>query len=1476
MIAIPLLPSESIFGVTRGIVSWLRRSMSRPLCVMTFLVAAGIQQAMAQAPVAQFTANHTSGCAPLVVTFQDQSTGNPTSWNWGISNGQLSTNQHPTITFSQPGTYSVSLVVENADGTHGITKRDYITVYPSPTPAMSSNVTIGCVPVEVQFTDMSTANAGTLTTWEWSFGDGTTSTQQNPRKTYNQTGFYTIGLRVVSSTGCEASRTWVRHIRIVPGVTAEFNNSEPVTCRGPFNINFINQTSGPGNMTWQWDFGNSATSTQQHPTTSYTDPGTYNVQLIGRSEYGCADTVVKPVTVTAYGTAIDVPDELCLNTPVNFQNGSSPGPVSALWDFGNGSESTNINDTTRYTAYGDYTVKLVNTYPNCKDSVTKTVTVLPLPTVNFTASETVSCRAPFTVNFQDLSPEAVSWLWDFGDGTTSTEQHPVHTYQAEGQYTVTLTITTAAGCTNSISTNNYIRIIKPTVRIGNVPTGGCIPFTFQPVPSVSAVDGVASWFWDYGDGFTSTADTPATHTYTEVGTFTMKLRITTNGGCTDSIVFPGAIRTGTKPVADFEMTTPDTCAAADIQFTSLSTHPDGVDNVLWVFGDGVTSEEDNPIHSFTDTGFFNVTLTAYHNACPSDPVTKPVHIKPPIADFDIEVSCTDKRTVTFVDRSKTDFDYGDITYTWQFGDPANSTSDVQGDVSFTYPALGEYDVTLTVTNGGCTHYNTQQVRLVSDIADFTISKTKVCRNEAFVLTAVNSNPSNILNYAWSLGGGPFVVSNRSIQASFPANDVYDIALRITDINGCEDTKELPNAVRVTGPTARFIANDPGACSNTPITFTDQSTSEDPITQWLWNFDDGQPAQSLTAPFVHTFADTGTYTIRLTVVDNNNCRHTYVLPDSIRITRPQAGFRSAYTTICPDVPLAFTDTSKGLVETWFWDFGDGNTSTDRHPEHSYTGDDAEYTVKLVITDSVGCKDSVIRNSYIATRRPKAAFTVTDTSTICPPIETKFTFQGQDYESFHWDFGDGNTSTLRNPSNFYNAFGSYTARLILRGYGGCYDTATANVNVYNPRANTTLTYNPLRACNELLVDFSLTWPPGTSHTLYFGDGALDTTQHTVLQHFYAQPRNYIPSILLRDSQDCQVNISGSQTIEVIGAIPLFGKDKRAFCDSGTVSFQNYTLAPNDPVRSRLWEFGDGNTSTDENPVHFYAQPGTYIVAHNITTEEGCTNVRHDTVRVYGTPHVQINGEDIVCIDEMLRLTGELITPDTAITWAWNLANGDTGNEQAVTTSYGAAGEYIVTLVTSNLLNCRDTTTKNILVPPTPEITVTENPVIPVGTGITLPVSYSENIAQYIWTPPTRLSCTDCPTPFANPVSTTTYKVTVEDIYGCQASKDITVTVVCNQENYFVPNTFSPNGDGKNDIFAPRGKGIFRVNSMKIFNRWGELIFEKRNFMANDRSPSGGWDGTYKGKPAQQDVYVYIIEFVCDNGQIVPFKGNVMLIR
>jgi gliding motility-associated-like protein len=156
----------------------------------------------------------------------------------------------------------------------------------------------------------------------------------------------------------------------------------------------------------------------------------------------------------------------------------------------------------------------------------------------------------------------------------------------------------------------------------------------------------------------------------------------------------------------------------------------------------------------------------------------------------------------------------------------------------------------------------------------------------------------------------------------------------------------------------------------------------------------------------------------------------------------------------------------------------------------------------------------------------------------------------------------------------------------------------------------------------------------------------------------------------------------------------------------------------------------------------------------------------------------------------------------------------------------------------------------------------------------MNYSGSIVSYGWTPPQNLECIDCPQPIANPMRTTDYTVQVQDSHGCKNSGVVTVKVVCGDQNFFIPNTFSPNGDGVNDVFYLRGSGLFRINSLMIFNRWGEVVFEKKNLSIND--PSGGWDGTYKGKKANPDVYIYQVEIVCNNGETIKYAGNVALLQ
>ncbi|HLG38818.1 MAG TPA: PKD domain-containing protein, partial [Chitinophagaceae bacterium] len=982
--------------------------LSKTAVAVFMIILAETSFGFGQTLVPNFTANVTSGCAPLGVTFTDQSAGNPIRWNWEFSNGTLSNVQNPVVTFNTPGTYSVKLVVQNANGIAQIEKIDYITVFPSPSANFSASITLGCVPTSVNFTDLSTTPVGSITSWDWDFGDGATSTQQNPNHTYNNIGFYTVTLTVTSSTGCKSTASKGSYIRIVGGVSADFSFSQSSQCTPPITVNFQNQSSGPGNISYTWDFGNSQTSSLQNPVTTYNSAGTFTVQLNAQSDLGCSGSIQKTITISNTNTDFIAPANICLNQPVTFQNNSSSPPLSSSWNFGDGTLSGQINPVKTFLTAGIFNVTLVNQYVNCTDSITKTVVVNDKPIVSFTADDSTSCQAPFTVQFTDLTPGATSWQWDFGDGNTSSQQNPSHQYNSFGSYNVSLTVTTASGCINTLVKTAYINIQPVSISL-NTPQGGCIPFIYTPQANIQTLDSIVSYSWDLGEpGAVFNVSNPPPYTYTSAGAFTISLSVTTAAGCTQNVSVPDGVLTGIRPIVNFSASPLNVCASDTISFTDLSTTtPGAAIGWLWDFGDGGTSGVQNPEHVFTDTGAITVTLIVSNNRC-EDSLRQVMQVKPPVALFNYTIDCN-TRQVIFRDSSLVDPGLTPLTYLWQMGDPANTQFIVQNPPPFLYPAPGTYNVTLTVTNGPCSYTTTNPVTIANEPADFSISRNPVCKNEQFTLTAINSNAANISSYSWTIGTTTLPGPGRSLTYSIPTAGTYDVTLAITDLNGCTTTKTIANYIVVNGPTANFISSTPGACQNKTITFTDLSTPAGGIVSWNFNFGDGIQQGFTSPPFTHVYPQLGGYPVSLTVTDNAGCADTYSLPINLLVTNPAAGFK-ADTFYCPGAPLPFTDSSAGAGLSYLWTFGDGNTSTLANPQHAYPPGDADYTVKLKIRDISGCEDSVSKINYIEIRSPKAAFDIRDTTTICPPLRTSFTFLGSDYQSFYWDFGDGGLSTL----------------------------------------------------------------------------------------------------------------------------------------------------------------------------------------------------------------------------------------------------------------------------------------------------------------------------------------------------------------------------------------------------------------------------------------------------------------------------------
>jgi gliding motility-associated-like protein len=1452
------------------------------------------QKAAAQVPVPDFSANVTSGCGPLAVHFQDLSTGTPIYWEWDFGNGQISSLQNPGVTYNSPGTYTVTLIVRNASGTNSIRKTNYISVYPYPTVSFTSNLSQGlaCSPANVQFTDQSTPGQGSISSWLWNFGDGTTSTQQNPVHSYTQAGYYNVGLTVSNSQGCSNGSIATRFIRIIPGIQVNFTSSQTsASCNAPYTLSFLNQTSGPGNLSYAWNLGNGSspsTSTQTNPSVTYSSNTSVTVTLKAVSDLGCSADTQELVSMPTGNAVITAPASACTNVPVNFINGSSPSPLSNTWDFGDGTNSPAANPSKTYTTPGTYTVKLVNSYAACSDSITTPIQIVNVAVPVFSADKTTACQSPFTVNFTDHTAGASSWSWDFGDGSpVSTTQNPQHTYNSIGNFDIKLTVTTGTGCTGTTTMPAYIKIITPTVTI-NQPVQSCTGSPVTVSATVNSVDAAASYSWSAPGAAPSSSGSPTpSFTWSAAGNYTITLSITTTGGCTTAAVSsPVTIGNPSATPGTFTVSPATTiCGRTPFTFTS-TTNPATVWN--WNFGDGTSGTGPSISHSYSKTGPFNVRLTTTNNGCAQAGNATVVHVNPPIANFGYKITaCSNPNLVNFIDSSYLD-PANSATYTWDFGDgtapapvtwPAGTTP---APPQHTYTVLKPYTVSLTITNGGCTDFISKTVDL-TPLTVTIISPPAVCKNTPFLLNSTVNNPARVKSYAWVVNTVPPVLTTvPSFRLAIPIDGITTINLTVTDSNNCP-FQATPASVNTIGPTAKFNTG-PGGCINSPITFTDQSSPAPggpAINSWTWNFGDG-PAQNLPGPgpaFTHPYTNAGLYTISLTVADGTvangvTCTDTYQYPSTILITAPQAGFFAKDTVYCPNAPLPFTDTSSGTIIKYAWDFGDGGTASTVNPSHPFAPNASRYTIKLSITDQFGCTDSMIRTNYIYIHTPVAAFTMTDSIGICFPLQTNFIPNGQYYDSLYWNFGDGTTSTLPNTSHFYNGYGTFPVSLVLKGGGGCIDSATGHVQVLNPQTATTFNYSPVRNCDSVRAFFTILPPADTRFTLLFADGQADSSQITSLNHLYNAPGSYGPQLLLKDSSGCIVPLQGYSAITVLGAVPFFSMDKKAFCDSSIVNFTDFTISNDRPIQE-TWIFGDGQTSTQTNPSHLYNTSGIHLATLNVITSNNCKENYTDTVHVWQTPHPVITVPTPYCITSPIPMLGSLVTPDVdPVNWSWNFGDGQTSSQQNPAVSYAKPGQYMINLRTSVAFGCSDSTNYNLAVNPLPSVKGPKVINTPVGIPVAIPFTYSNNVVSYTWTPDSNLSCTTCPNPLANPIFATLYVVTVTDTSNCSFSDSILVNTICNEKNFFVPNTFSPNGDGVNDVFYPRGTNLYNIQSMRIFNRWGQMVFERRDFPAN--SQSMGWDGTFNGRQAPSDTYVYVMEVVCNNAQVVAIRGDVTLLR
>lgn len=1520
--------------------------------VLTLVFTFCAKGVFAQVPVANFTAKYTSGCVPLCDSFFNTSTGSPTSYLWNFGNGVTSTLQNPSVCYAIAGTYIVTLTASNANGSS--TKTMTVTVHPGPTVSFTTSPTAGCPPVLINFTNATTSSVPGPITYSWQYGDGSPlGSGTNSSHVYTSPGQRNVTLTATDAQGCVKSLVVPVMIHTPPIINFTAQNNQ---CDAPATVNFTANITGTAPYSYQWDFGNGATANTASPTVIYANPGVYTVSLVVTDANGCKDTLVKNNYMNIGNLVPNFTSTAaCQGTPTQFTNTSNLVD-SVKWKFGDGGTDTANNPAHIYSASGVFNVTMYAYYKTCIDSVIKQVTVHPKPNAAYTFTPPHPCPPPSTVTFINQSTGAVSYVWDFGDGATSTQANPVHTYTYDTAFFPKLIAISNQGCPDTSyledTVVNYIGILGLQSAQQYQCLGDTTGFTFN-IRTVDYFDPMGSFMpypfpitgyvWHFGDGASSTVASPS-HVYTARGIYKASLTVTTSNGCTftDTI----NILVGQKPTASFTFSPDTVCNRGTITVNNTTIN---ATYYMWDMGN-TNAWSDTVLGTFTfkytQSGIDTIILYAFDYGCADTfYATKPIVVHPPTSLWDVRYFCDSPLKVQLFDTLSLD----PTSHWWSFGDGDSTTLT---NPVHTYPALGNYSVTLYTHNSiyGCYDTLTKGISLLSPTLTFSTPDTAICEGDSLVFTpSYTVTPGQEFNWYvdaiayYPLMHIPVRNPNRTSGAwgyRFKQRGVYTIILLAEDIHGCVDT--FRKTILVGMPEAGFFATPELACNPATITFTDTSTDIPPAFQTTrqWDFGNGNTTTVNGATASNTYTAAGLYTVRMIVTDNIGCIDTIVKTNYIDIRDPLPGFHASDSNVCMKELIAFTNTTTGSAKyTSFWDFGDGTTDTARNPVKSYqqTG---SFTVKLVITDSIGCKDSITKVGYININHPNAQFLASDTLSICPPLNVIFTNTSQGALTYAWDLGNGTNTTLQNPTGSYTTPGIYQVRLIALNAENCRDTAYGKITVLGYSG--LLTYSPLKGCAPLQVNFKSQLYNIPNVIWDFSDGVtqpangIDTTIH-----IYTTPGSYVPKLILSDNSGCQNSSLGLDTIKVDGIRAGFITSSP--CVNTPVSFVDTTFSYFSPVTAWWWSLNNGQVNSTLSQPSFVFPAGTYPVMLVVTNANGCKDSLSGNFTIHDLPKIVAVSDTVICNGDAATLsaTGGLsyvwtpaatlscsncqspiATPTVPTSYlvtgtdANGCSNRDTVSVslQSATTSTVAPGGAICTdsifqlqvsgahryqwspaptLSDSTIANpiarplatteymviawegscAPDTNKVRVIVYPAPDVDAGTDETIVAGSSVML-TARGTNIDRYAWSPAQTLSCDICSNPTASPMVTTQYRVVVQSPFGCRASDSVVVKVLCHASQVYIPNTFSPNGDGQNDVFFPRGAGLQVINSFRVYNRWGELVFERRGIQLNDRA--NGWDGYFRGNEASPDVFVYVVDALCDNGEPISWKGDVTLLR
>ncbi len=1377
---------------------------------------------------ADFKLSDTTGiCAPHTFTFYNHHAPSLTA-TWDFGDGTFGSGDTVTHTYNLPGNYIVTLHTVLPSGCVGEGMKLVSVIQPAGSFSFDQN--FYCNNQTARF-DAVVSSADSIF---WNFGDGTSlhTVQTTVYHTYQAAGIYIPTLVIQSLNGCQTLLTSADTVRVEmlhPG----FKNTDQKIC-GSTTFNFTDTShSYFGISTRQWDFGDGTSGSGINVSHAYTTSGTYNVRLIITGINGCIDTIIKPVMVTVYAipvASIAGDTVRCQSSLVTFNsNVVSADPVNFFrWTTSNAVTGNTSKLVVLFNNPGTFSIQLITgTIHGCYDTTTHQIIIHPTPDLVQPPNQEL-CNGATTaaVTFSgSVSGTVYNW----------TNTGPVIGLPASGSGNIAPFIARS----NGASVTGAGITVRPVAN-------GC--------PGPSKVFGILV-------NPSPTVLQPAN-------------QVLCNGSNTNPVSFTGAV--------------------AGTVYNWTNSNP----------AIGLPATGTGNIGSFAAVNTTNIpiittiTVTPVANTCPGAAKTFTIKINPtpdivPPANQEL---CNGAVTAAVNIAGSV----SGTVFNWTNNNPsiglaANGTGNIAAFTAHSNTTVSAVaTVTINASANGCAatpetfEYTVHPVATVNQPANQQLCSGASTNNIAFTGLVAGTQyrwTNNNTSIGLAASGTGDISSFTAINTTgVPVTAI--ITVRPVTINCPGAAKSfsitvnpVPNVMRpadqqlCNGATAAAI-NFTGAVNNTVYNWTNTNPSVGLAASGAGNI----PA--FTAVTSVSTASTATVTVSPTAYGCPGTPEVF----TIKVSPVSSVNQPANQVLCSGAStnnIAFTGLVAGTQYRWT------NNNTSIGLAASGTGDISSFTA---INTSALPVTANITVRPVTADCPGAAKTFTITVNPVPNVMRPADQQlcnGATAAAINFTGAVNNTVynwTNTNPSVGLAASGT-----------GNIPSFTAVTSV-STASTATVTVSPTAyGCPGVPQTFTIKVSPVATVNQPANQAMCDGAVVNAVSFTGLVPgTNYswtnsntaigLPASGTGDINGfIAVNKTSSVVTATITVIP-----QTVDCP-GTAKTFTITIHPNPNVVATnsaivclgkpvqlaasgasqyTWSPADHLTCIScSNPVAQPVDSIQYTVKG--TSAFGCFSYDSVMLSVIKPFNMQVSPNDTLCIGESTSIRAY-----NADRYQWSPSNGlNYANIPNPVVKTGHTTTY--TVIGYDNHHCfTDTGYVTIAIGPKPKVNLGPDRTLSTGTPLLLnAITQNGPIIKWEWTPASELSCNNCPGPSTVVKNNSSYTVTVTNNFGCVASDTLYINSMCKSVQVYIPNAFTPDGDGLNDVLMVRGRGV-TVKSFRIFNRWGEMVFEKENFYPDDIKY--GWDGRVRGVPATPDVFVYTAEVFCDNGILYTYKGNVTILK